>query len=184
MYTERIFDDGDIIAVQLQTAGKPYTKSEEYPLSEEQFHSLNGKYVIMQLLYCRASWTSRIVPEVKDYWAHFRLFDGIFDNITDDIDVSQLSDAMIHQRKGISSSFYCESNLFYFKRRNYKILCNRKDLLNNYSDKGNNSIFWGINKPWLNPDSQIVAAMGKQVICKEFSGTNEQTEHKIRMEKP
>ena len=52
------------------------------------------------------------------------------------------------------------------------------------STNSNNSIFWGINKPWSNPDSQIVAAMGKQVICKEFSGTNEQTEHKIRMEKP
>jgi len=38
----------------------------------------------------------------------------------------------------------------------------------------------GINKPWSNPDSQIVAAMGNQIICKQFSGTTEQVEHICR----
>ena len=35
--TERIFDDGDIIAVQLQTVGKPYTKQESKPISKKIF---------------------------------------------------------------------------------------------------------------------------------------------------
>lgn len=70
--------------------------------------------------------------------------------------------------------------MFYFKRRNYKVICNRKELLHNLNTNSNNSIFWGINKPWSNPDSQIVAAIGKQIICGEFSGTPKQVEHICR----
>lgn len=180
VHTERIFDDGDIIAVQLQTAQKPYTEQDSRPLSEVDFHDLDGKYVLMQLVNCYASWTSSIVPEVKDYWACFRLFDGIYNTVPDDVDLQLLKDALIHQGSKISSIFTCESNMFYFKRRNYKVLCNRKDLLNNLNTNSNNSIFWGINKPWSNPDSQIVAAMGKQIICGEFSGAAEQIEHICR----
>ncbi len=178
--TERIFDDGDIIAVQLQTSGKPYTEQDSKPISEEDFHNFDGKYVLMQLVNCYASWTSSIVPEVKDYWACFRLFDGIYDTVPNDVDLLSLKDALIHQGQKISSIFTCESNIFYFKRRNYKVICNRKDLLSDLDTNSNNSIFWGINKPWLNPDSQIVASIGKQIICKEFSGTAEQVEHICR----
>ena len=70
--------------------------------------------------------------------------------------------------------------MFYFKSRNYKVICNRKDLLSGLDTNSNNSIFWGINKPWSNPDSQIVAAMGTQIIIGEFSGTTEQVEHICR----
>ena len=177
VYTERIFDDGDIIAVQLQTVGKPYTEQESKPISEEDFHNFDGKYVLMQLVNCYASWTSSIVPEVKDYWACFRLFDGIYDTVPNDVDLLSLKDALIHQGRRISSIFTCESNMFYFKRRNYKVICNRKDLLSGLDTNSNNSIFWGINKPWSNPDSQIVAAMGKKITCGKFSGTAEQMEH-------
>ncbi|MBQ7322064.1 MAG: GNAT family N-acetyltransferase [Clostridia bacterium] len=180
VHTERIFDDGDIIAVQLQTSGKPYTEQETKLISEEDFHAFDGKYVLMQLVNCYASWTSSIVLEVKDYWACFRLFDGIYDTVPNDVDLLSLKDALIHQGQKISSIFTCESNMFYFKRRNYKVICNRKDLLSGLDTNSNNSIFWGINKPWSNPDSQIVAAMGNQIICKEFSGTTEQVEHICR----
>ncbi|MBQ2661226.1 MAG: GNAT family N-acetyltransferase [Clostridia bacterium] len=180
VYTERVFDDGDIIAVQLKTLGKPYTESKQRPMSEQEFHALDGKYVLMQLVKCHASWSSRIVPEVKDYWAYFRLFDGIFDSIPENIDVSELKDAMIHQGQKISSAFYCESNLFYFKRRNYKIICNCKDSLSTFEHTRNNSIFWGINKPWINPDSQLVAAMGLRVECSEYAGTVEEMENIYR----
>ena len=180
VHTERIFDDGDIIAVQLQTSGKPYTEKDSKPISEEDFHNFDGKYVLMQLVNCYASWTSSIVPEVKDYWACFRLFDGIYDTVPNDVDLLSLKDALIHQGQKISSIFTCESNMFYFKRRNYKVICNRKDLLSGLDTNSKNSIFWGINKPWSNPDSQIVAAMGNRIICKEFSGTAEQVEHICR----
>jgi GNAT superfamily N-acetyltransferase len=180
VHTERIFDDGDIIAVQLQTSGKPYTEQDSKPISEEDFHNFDGKYVLMQLVNCYASWTSSIVPEVKDYWACFRLFDGIYDTVPNDVDLLSLKDALIHQGQRISSIFTCESNMFYFKRRNYRVICNRKDLLSGLDTNSNNSIFWGINKPWSNPDSRIVAAMGNQIIIGEFSGTTEQVEHICR----
>ena len=180
VYTERIFDDGDIIAVQLQTVGKPYTEQKSKPISEEDFHNFDGKYVLMQLVNCYASWTSSIVPEVKDYWACFRLFDGIYDTVPKDVDLLSLKDALIHQGQKISSIFTCESNMFYFKRRNHKVICNRKDLLSGLDTNSNNSIFWGINKPWSNPDSQIIAAMGNEVVYKEFTGTDEQLAHICR----
>lgn len=157
--TERIFEDGDIIAVQLQTAGKPYTMQRQRPLSEEDFHALDGKYVLMQLIRCQASWSSRIVPEVKDYWADFRLFDGIYDEVPENIDVDSLTDAKILQARKVSSVFYCESKLFYFKRRNYRLLCNRKDLIDDSLHSDLHGIYWGINRPWENPDSRLVAAM-------------------------
>ena len=180
VHTERIFDDGDIIAVQLQTVGKTYTEQESKPISEEDFHDFDGKYVLMQLVNCYASWTSCIVPEVKDYWACFRLFDGIYDTVPNDVDLLSLKDALIHQGQKISSIFTCESNMFYFKRRNYKVICNRKDLLSGLDTNSNNSIFWGINKPWSNPDSQIIAAMGNEIVCREFIGTDEQLAHICR----
>ncbi len=180
VHTERIFNDGDIIAVQLQTAEKQYTEQESKPISEKDFHAFNGKYVLMQLVNCYASWTSSIVPEVKDYWACFRLFDGIHETVPDNIDPQSLKEALIHQGGKISSVFTCESNMFYFKRRNFKVICNRRDLLHNLNTHSNNSIFWGINKPWSNPDSQIVAAMGNQIVCKEFTGTAEQITHICR----
>ena len=177
-YTERIFEDGDIIAVQLQTEGKPYTEKDRSHLTEEEFHALHGKYVLMQLIDCKASWTSSVAPEVKDYWANFRLFDGIYDEIPQDIDPSTVEDAAIHHGNHISSVFTCESSMFHFKRRKYKVICNRKDLLTDLNTKflGYIHIFWGINKPWCNPDSDIVNAMGKQISCGEFTGTLEQAE--------
>ena len=174
---KRIFNDGDILAVQLQTAGKPYTHQEEKPVSEEEFHALDGKYVLMQLVQCCADWTSSVVPEIKDYWACFRLFDGIYDTVPDDTDSLSLRDALIHQGHKICSTFTCESSMLPFKRRNYKVIGNRKDLLSGFHANSNNWISWGLNSPTSNPDSEIVAAMGNNVICKGFSGTEERVKH-------
>ena len=180
VHTERIFNDGDIIAVQLQTAEKTYREQELKPISDEDFHAFDGKYVLMQLVNCYASWTSSIVPEVKDHWACFRLFDGFYDAVPDNVDPQLLKDALIHQGGKLSSVFTCESSMVYFKRRYYKVICNRKDLLSGLDTNSNNSIFWGINKPWSNPDSQIIAAMGNEVVCREFIGTDEQLAHICR----
>lgn len=180
VHTERIFNDGDIIAVQLQTVGKPYTEQNSKPISDEAFHAFDGKYVLMQLVNCYVSWTSSIVPEVKDYWACFRLFDGVYDTIPEDVDQQFLKDALIHQGGKLSPVFTCESSMVYFKRRNYKVICNRVDLLSNLDTHSNNSIYWSINRPWYNPDSQIVAAMGNEIVCKEFIGNDEQLAHIYR----
>lgn len=172
VHTSRIFEDGDIIAVQLQTEGKTYTKNKEKELSEAEFLSLHGKYVLIQLIKCEVSWTSRIVPEVKDYWAHFRLFDGIYDTVPENIDFSLLKDAQFDIGM---SNFMCESSMFYFKKRNYSVLASRKDLLETYSYNRlkYEMIIWGMNKPWGNADSDIVAAMGKEISYKEYREISE-----------
>ena len=178
----RIFEDGDIIAVQLQTEGKPYTEKERSHITEEEFHALHGQYVLMQLVDCKASGGSAIVPEIKDHWARFRLFYGIYDEIPQNIDSFSLKDASILQPNRISSVFTCESSMFYFKKRKYKLLCKRKDLLEELDwesiERNNNfiHIFWSVDKPWSNPDSQIVNAMRKELSCGEFWGTAERGE--------
>lgn len=173
-YLERIFEDGDIIAVQLQTAGKPYTKQKIMPVSEEAFHALDGKYVLMQLINCHAGWSSAIVPEVKDYWAKFRLFDGIYDTVPENIDVSSLENAAFLYGAHLTPLLSCGSSMFYFKRRNYRVLCNRKDLIGQINTDVAWPIDWGFNRDWKNSDSELVAAMKKSVICGEFAGTAEQ----------
>lgn len=178
VYMERIFRDGDIVAVQLQTKGKPYTEGDMRPMTKEEFFAVDGKYVLMQLVRCRTDWSSSIVPEVKDHWAEFRLFDGIFDAVPENIDFSRLKEANLWHRK-FTPFFSCESSMFYFKRRKYKVLCNRKDLIEKYKDmpQPDKAIFWGINKPWINPDSELVAAMGVQITCGVYTGTPENVCH-------
>lgn len=173
VHMQRVFEAGDVVAVQLQTAAKPYTGQDSRPLDEKQFQALDGKYVLMQLVDCYASWESRIAPDVKDYWARFRLYDGIYDTVPDDVDPTVLKDAAIHQGSGISPVFTCESSMVYFKRRNCKVLCNRKELLHDLNTNASHAIFWAVNTPWSNPDSQIVAAMGKRIVCGAFSGNAE-----------
>ncbi len=168
-HTERIFENGDIIAIQLQTAGKPYTENNEKPMTDDEFHSFDGKYILMQLIDCYASWSSSIVPEVKDYWAYFRLFDGVYDTVPQGICIHDLKPARIHDG-GMFSCFTCESNLFYFKRRKYQVIGNASNKTFS-EEKSNAHIFFGINRPWTNPDSAFLAAMGKDVICGEFKGT-------------
>ena len=169
-YTERIFNDGDLIAVQLQTVGKPYTEKSEKEISDEEFSAYDGKYVLMQLITCRSSWTSSIVPEVKDYWARFDLFDGVYDSVPSDVNISELKIARIHEGP-ITSQFCCESSMYYFKKRNYVVIGSFPKQTIHNKNANYACIYWGINYEWSNPDSKILAAMGKDTVCEEFVGS-------------
>lgn len=171
--TERIFEDGDIIAVQLQTAGKKYTQNWAKPMSDEEFHSYDGKYALMQLVRCHSSWSSVIVPEVKDWWAEFRLFDVIYDTVPDEVDISKLRLARIPEGE-FQSVFTCESKMHYFKRRNYKLLGNDKTGLDEVKSNSVSFIFWSVNKDWRNPDSRILSSINNITLCGEFTGSEEQ----------
>jgi hypothetical protein len=165
-HTKRIFEDGDLIAIQLQTYGKSYTRNDQKELSEDEFHSTDGKYILMQLIQCYSSWTSAIVPEVNDYWAVFRLFDGIYDRVPENINIRALKDAKIHETS-VTSLFTCECSLVYFKRRNYKLIGCYNDEIGPYLDNRSSFIFLGINREWQNPDSDFLASMGKEIVCGE-----------------
>lgn len=170
-HTDTIFTCGDIIAFQLQTAGKPYTQSWQKPMTDEEFQSLNGKYVIMQKIKDFSSWQSALAPDVQDYWAVFRLFDGVFDDIPTLKDCSSLNDAQMTGCKQLTPLFYCESSIFYFRKRKYVLLGNDVESAKQYCDLEAESIFFGVNTPWSNPDSDLLCAMGKEVTCQAYNGS-------------
>lgn len=164
IHAERIFSDGDVLAVELQTAGKPYTHSRIRAMTEEAFHACDGKFVLMQLVECKPSWRSALAPEVGDYWATFRLFDGIYDAIPETVNVRELKLAEFNHNGKFSPYFYCESNLFYFKRRHAQVLGNDAASVEDLKPEFNSiaGVFFGFNRPWTNPDSELLAAMGKE----------------------
>ena len=173
IHAERIFNDGDIIAIELQTAGKPYTKSTVRAMTEDAFHACDGKFVLMQLVKCKPDWHSALVPEVGDYWATFRLFDGVYDEPPKAVDVRTLKPAEFILNGKFTPYLFCESTMYYFKRRHAQIIGNDvssvKDLDPDYNSRA--GVFYGINRPWGNPASNLLAAMGKEAACGEYTGT-------------
>ena len=78
LYMTPIFEKGDIIALQLKTADKYYLPKDSH-FSEEFFKECDGKWIVFRKLWDNVSYTSSIVPEVKDIWPIFQLYGKIFD---------------------------------------------------------------------------------------------------------
>ena len=172
VHTQRIFRDGDLVAIQLQTAGKPYTGGKKRPMTDEEFHACDGKYVLLQLIDCEASWTSALDPEVKDYWAVFRLFEGLYDTPPCEIDVEQLKLASLPYGSLLTPYLCCESSMFHFKRRKYQLLGNAAaGPMPDVNDQA--PLTLGIDRPWLNTDSELLAAMGKEPVCSVYRGVGQ-----------
>ena len=153
IHTEDIFNDGEYVVFQLKTLGKPYTSHSAMNkgLSDEEFHSLNDKYVVLQKIKSQASRVSSIVPEVFDRWAIFRIFKGIYDSPSD-INISELEEAPLGNG---TAYFFTESSMFHFKKRGYQVIGKGEapEVPKTNSVQG---IFFGINKPYYNIDSDIV----------------------------
>lgn len=169
-HMENIFRDGELIALQLMTSDKNYTSEANSvrPLSNEEFKAYNGKYILIQKIRCHSSWHSYILPEINDYWAVFRLFDGVYDEIPEINDISVLKDASFIATP-ITPLFECESNMFYFKKRKYKIIGYFPDEIKKYENVQRTAyVFWSVNREWTNPESDLIAAMGKELIIEEY----------------
>lgn len=166
VYLEDIFSQGDLIAIQLQTAGKRYCRSEVRPMTDEFFHSLDGKYVLIQKIGCHVSWTSRIAPEVKDHWPVFRLFEGVYDAVPEEINYTSLRTAKINQGHSPFSSFCTESSLSYFKRRKYKIIGQYDAPV----DNGGGQVMLSVNNDFYNADSALAfaAVQSKSLLQRIF----------------
>ncbi len=173
VHAEKIFKSGDLIAIRLQTAGKHYIASYERPLTDEEFHALDGKYVLMQKVTDEDSWESSVVPEVHDYWPVFRLFDGVYDDVPYDIDIGSLKDSKMTGGRILSPLFFCEGSMFYFKRRGCIILGNYPDAAAPYEEYPRTDIFFGVINNYYDPDSSFLAAMGKEIVCGEYAGDME-----------
>lgn len=156
-HMEDIFNDGEYVAIQLKTLGKPYTcrSDTRKGITDEEFHSLDGKYVVLQKIKSHISCVSQIVPEVCDRWAVFRMFKGIYDSISD-IDIASLEEVELSPDNPF---FTTESSMSYFKKRGYQVIGKGIAPDGNVRRNVVQGIYFGINQPHYNPDSQIVSRL-------------------------
>ena len=162
-----VFQTGDLVAIQLQTANKYYMKY--CCISEDEFRKLNGKYVVIRKVADKVNHISSIYPELKEYWAIFQLYEKIFDtcpNIDAIKDIpwadpakslrrSQWAQALDSEVHGL---FLCESSMFHFKKRKYALIGNdTANLPTNY--KRYEYIFLGTNSPHANTDTTLINAI-------------------------
>ncbi len=116
------------------------------------------------------SWKSSIVPEVRDCWAIFRLFDGTYDEIPDGVDVAALQEASFWGYDTHTPYFVCESSMFYFRKRKYDVLGNDSlpdktvDVNEDYIQFQHNvkHISFGVYNDYNDADSDLIAAMGNE----------------------
>lgn len=169
LYLNPIFETGDLVAIQLQTADKHYL--ERFGFSEPFFRQCNGKYVILRKVADRISYTSAVEPAVKDHWAIFQLYGKVFDTIPsmEELDHIPWADPAKDLRKRpwcnkdlpVNGIFSCESSMFYFRKRKYSVigqnLSDIPQVSKNYNDTP--SIFFGVNTDYHNPDSYFLDAI-------------------------
>lgn len=172
VHTEQIFEDGDIIAIRLITKDKPFASWAALvsDLSYEDFQAYDGKYILIQKVCSQASWQSSIVPEIKDYWAVFRLFDGVYDDVPENVNADNLKEARIISQNKIYSAFCCESSMFYFKRRKYQVIGHRRTDSKEYDSAAYTHIFLSVSNTHWDPDSLFLASMGRTVRIEKYSG--------------
>lgn len=164
VYLTDIFETDDLIAMPLKTAGKSYKRNEVTPMTDEEFQSYDGKYILIQKIGSYISWTSQIVPEVRDHWATFRLLEGIYDEIPVIEDISHLKDACLmkrnaHNKLNPTPLFYCESSMHYFKRRKYQRIGNFPVNADAYANLPQEGIYWGAENGPIDPDSILLSAL-------------------------
>lgn len=165
LYLKPIFETGDLVAIQLQTANKYYIAGS--PFSEQFFRECDGKYVVVRKVADTVSWTSRVEPRVKDIFAYFELYGKIFDTcptMEDLTGVPAANAAKLHCDiwNGVNDmrykgTFYCEGSMFYFRKRKYVLIGrSMKDL-----PAGCNavSIFLGADYQRINADTELLTAI-------------------------
>ena len=158
LYLNPIFEPGDLVAIQLQTADKHYIQSS--PFSEQEYREFDGKYVVLRKVTDHVSYTSAVEPRVKDHWAVFQLYGKIFDGCPtkeelDNVpwaDTAKDEPTFCDEKNG---TFICESSMFYFRKRKYSIIGkNMCDLPYDYH--GNVHIFLGSNFVHTNADTSLL----------------------------
>lgn len=155
-----IFQTGDLIALRLKTLDKHYVAHSE--LGEDLFRSYDGKYIVIRKVGDAVSQVSWIEPRVRDYWAKFQLYDAIFDQCPS---AGQLAGIPFVPTRD-DSVFTSESSLFHFKKRDYRVIGNDQKDLPALPHAGVSFLFWGIDKPWGNPESDILTAILKRTVLK------------------
>lgn len=161
IHPDDIFENGEVIAIQLKTSGKKYRPNYPCdPISDEEFLSYDNKYVIIQKAYSKEQHFSGVMPELCDRTAVFVLFKGIYDS-PEDVDITKLEKADFKcSDSDLVSFFEHESSMFYFKRRGYKIIGKMEPrLLPAEEGVMAHLLNLGDNGFSSNPDSRLIAAV-------------------------
>lgn len=148
-----IFTSGDVITFQLKTQGLDCSKYSYFDVSN--INKYDGKYIVLRKLYDHISYVSLIEPNVKDTWAAFQILPYYFDSEPKTSNLDKFFQKNIEYKDIIVT----ESTLFYFKKRDYKLLGNIKtNLKEEYEHSYNDicNIFFSINKPWYHPEVEII----------------------------
>ena len=174
LYLNSVFDIGDYIAFQLQTKDKSYL-ADKSCFDEETFRSMDGKYVVIRKVQDNISYQSKIVPEVADHWIIYQLYCEFFDEIPD---MSRLKDdnwaymegqKQYHDAPDKSIYLLCESSLFYFKKRSYKVIGNSKNGIDEAVDnyRISQSVYLGVSSCHYNGDTYLINSILKTEASKK-----------------
>ena len=160
LYMTPVFEKGDLIALQLKTADKQYLPKNSL-FSEDFFRACDGKWIVLRKLWDEVSYTSAIVPTVKDIWPRFQLYGKIFDECPRPEQLVGLP--FTKCKYGKHGVFGTEGSMFCFKKRNAVIIgqnfeqldeaCYRK----NYDI--NDSFYFRINTSFKNADTDMIDAI-------------------------
>lgn len=174
--TKPVFEVGDIIAMQLQTAGKTYTKiaSIDRPMTDEEFHAFDGKFILIRKVSDLISYTSAIEPNVRDIYPVFQLFDGVYDEPPAEVTLSELKNAQFVEKE-ITPIFSTDGGSGRYKKRKCKVIANDKTGVEEFEEARSVAIFLSINKDWSNPDSVLLSSMGRELSFKEVYPDDDKT---------
>lgn len=148
-----IFNEGDIIAFKINTSNLDcscYSKFDTSNISD-----YDNKYIVLRKVYDHISYISSIEPNVKDTWAVFQIIPHFFDTLPTIDDITNHLNKKLEWKDMIVT----ESNIYYFKKRDYVLLGNIKpNLIKDYKHKFNDisSVYFSINNTWCRPEVEII----------------------------
>lgn len=180
--SEELFTDGDYIAVRLMTKDKPFSwiAGHYSDMTDEEFHRLDGKYIIMQKVCTGIKRLSELVPEFVERDALFRLFDDVYDTFPSGIDTASLRPAKmitsyVSKDICITSLFLSESRMTFFRKRKAQIIGHGEPpeyfVRENYRYPPCADISLAPSDDYSNPDAELLSHMGrKREVRKEDPG--------------
>lgn len=166
---KKLFEIGDIIILQIQTADKTYTGRQKN-VSEETLKKADGKYVAIRKIADIKNRLSAIEPAACNYYPIFQLYNKLF-NMPPELENVINLDCAKFPLDGVRNSnhdgLFCGyGGMLYFKKRKYAVIGNYQKDIKTFSQKyrfdGQNppceieTFFFGINHEYYNVDEALL----------------------------
>lgn len=153
IHPKPIFETGDLVAVRLKTLDKQYLP--RCKMGEERFRSCEGKYIVLRKVCDQVTSFSVIEPELKDHWAVFQIYARVFDDCPKAEELAQVG--LLPTYSG--TTCITQSSLFYFRKRDYRVIGNDRTGLENTDGECNTYLVWGMNNSYGSPDLDVLEAI-------------------------